>query len=225
MRNRLLLLLLLASAAASAQYQYNPPPQYAPAYVGSKVFDITAFAGYQLNGDVSTSGGNLNIGDSPAYGGILDYRVHRFGTVELMYEYTKPSSQFFAFSSFSSSNKFDVASHYFQIGGTSVQHAGPLEPFFGLTIGGALYMADTIALANGRTLTPQDTWRFAATLALGTKIWMSDNIGVRLEGRMLMPMVFNGGGFYFGTGGAGLTTSAGIPSLQFAFTGGLVFGK
>src|SRR3954453_14130243 len=85
MRNRLLFLLLLASAAASAQYQYNPPPQYAPAYVGRKGFNITAFAVYQLNGDVSTSGGNLNIGDSPAYGGILDYRVHRFGTVELMY--------------------------------------------------------------------------------------------------------------------------------------------
>src|SRR3954466_12655128 len=111
MRKRLLFLLLLASAAASAQYQYNPPPQYAPAYVGSKVCDISAFARYQLSRDVSTSGGNLNIGSSPAYGGILDYRVHGFGTVELMYEYTKPSSQFFASSPFSSVNKFAVASH------------------------------------------------------------------------------------------------------------------
>src|SRR3954467_1204386 len=120
MRNRLLFLLLLASAAASAQYQYNPPPQYTPAYVGSKVFDVTAFAGYQLNGDVSTTGGNLNIDDSPAYGGILDFRVHRYAAIELMYEYTKPTAQFVSFSSFSSSRPFDVASHYFQIGGTSV---------------------------------------------------------------------------------------------------------
>src|SRR3954467_14040247 len=135
MRKRLLFLLLLASAAASAQYQYNPPPQYAPAYVGSKVFDITAFAGYQLNGDVSTTGGNLNIGDSPAYGGILDVRVHRYGSIELMYEYTKPTSQFLSFGTFSSTQPFDVTSHYFQIGGMSVQHAGPLEPFFGLTVG------------------------------------------------------------------------------------------
>jgi opacity protein-like surface antigen len=225
MRKRLLFLLLLASAAASAQYQYYPTAQSAPAYVGSKVFDVTAFAGYQLNGDVSTTGGNLNIGDSPAYGGILDFRVHRFAAIELMYEYTKPTAQFISFGAFSSSRPFDVASHYFQIGGTSVQHAGPLEPFFGFTIGGALYVPGTITLANGGTLNAQDTWRFATTLALGTKIWVSDNVGIRLEGRMLMPLVFNGGGFYFGTGGAGLTTSAGIPSLQFAFTGGLVFGK
>jgi opacity protein-like surface antigen len=225
MRKQLLCFLLLASASASAQYQYSPPPQYAPAYVGSKVFDVTAFAGYQLNGDVSTTGGNLNIGDSSAYGGILDFRVHRYGSIELMYEYTKPSAQFVSFSSFSSSRPFDVTSHYFQIGGMSVQHAGPLEPFFGLTIGGALYVPETITLANGGTLNAQDTWRFAATLMLGTKIWVSDNVGIRLETRMLMPMIFNSAGFYYGTGGAGLTTSAGIPSLQFAFTGGLVFGK
>ena len=225
MRKRLLFLLLVTSTSALAQYQYSPPPQYAPSWIGSKVFDLTAFAGYQLNGDVSTTGGNLNIGDSPTYGGILDYRVHRYGSIELMYEYTKPTAQFFSFSSFSSSRPFDVASHYFQIGGMSVQHSGPLEPFFGLTIGGALYLPGTVTLANGGTLNAQDTWRFAATLMLGTKIWVSDNVGVRLEARMLMPMVFNSAGFYYGTGGAGLATSAGIPSLQFAFTGGLVFGK
>jgi opacity protein-like surface antigen len=226
MHTRILLLVLFASAAASAQYQQYPPRGYAPEFIGSKVFDVTGFAGYQLNGDVSTTGGTLNIDDAPAYGGILDFRVHRYGSVELMYEYTKPTSQFRSFSAgFSSTQPFDVTSHYFQIGGLSVQHAGPLEPFFGLTIGGALYVPDTIQRQGGGTVNAQDTWRFAATLALGTKIWISDSVGIRLETRMLMPMVFNGGGFYFGTGGAGLTTSAGIPSLQFAFTGGLVFGK
>lgn len=224
MRKRLLFFFVLASAAAQAQYDRYPPP-YAPAYVGSKVFDLTAFAGYQLNGDVSTTGGNLNIGDSPAYGGILDVRVHRYGSIELMYEYTKPTAQFLSFGTFSSTQPFDVTSHYFQIGGMSVQHAGPLEPFFGLTVGAALYVPETIVRQGGGTLNANDTWRFATTLMLGTKIWISDNVGLRLETRMLMPLVFNGGGFYYGTGGAGLTTSAGIPSLQFAFTGGLVFGK
>src|SRR5436305_8229454 len=215
---------LLASAAASAQ-NYDYPDRYGPPMIGTRTFDITGFAGYQLNGDVSTGGGNLNIGDSAAYGGMIDFRVHRLASVELMYEYTKPSAQFFGIGAFTNSRPFDVPSHYFQIGGMSVQHAGPLEPFVAFTVGGALYTPDTITLTDGRTINPSDTWRFAATLPLGTKIWISNNVGVRLEGRMLVPMVFNSAGFYYGTGGAGLTTSAGVPSLQFAFSGGLVFGK
>jgi hypothetical protein len=38
-------------------------------------------------------------------------------------------------------------------------------------------------------------------------------------------MVFQSGGYYYGTGGSGLAVSSGIPSLQVAFLGGLSFGK
>jgi opacity protein-like surface antigen len=194
--------------------------------MGPRQFDITAFGGYQLNGDVSTNGGSLNIDDSPAFGGELDVRLHPLGSLELMYEYTKPNARFVSISSlFPSSGTFGVASHYFQLGGMHVRQMGRFEPYLGLTLGAALYVPDSIPLSGGGTATANDTWRFAMTLNAGTKIWMTPNLGLRFDIRMLMPILFSSGGFYYGSGGSGLAASGGIPSLQFAFTGGLVFGK
>jgi hypothetical protein len=182
------------------------------------VFDVTAFAGYQLNGDAGTSAGTLEIGDAPAFGAALDWRLHSLGSLELMWEYTKPTAKFNSSTpGFPSGSSFGVPSHYFQIGGMSVLPRGRFEPFLGLTVGAALFLPE----AQGAS----DTWRFATTLMAGTKVWVTPNVGLRFEVRMLMPVLFNNSGFYSGSAGSGLAATAGIPSLQFAFTGGLVFGK
>ncbi len=227
--------LLLAAAllaAAPARAQYGPPPGYGgrpsrpPDLEGPRTFDVSAMAGYQINGDVSTGGGNINIGDAPAFGAALDWRVNRYGSIELAWIYDSPDAQFISAGSlYPSSRPFAVHTHFFQIGGLTTQPMGRLEPFLGLTLGAVLFNPEQIQLTNGSTLAGNDTWRFATTAMLGTKIWMTPNVGLRLEARMLIPIIFNSGGFYAGTGGSGLYASGGIPSLQFAFTGGLVFGK
>ncbi len=235
--------LLAAALPAFAQYQPEyppqayppesyPPPSYPPPEYSQaearrpQVFDLSVFGGYQLNGDVGTTYGNLNIGDSPSFGAALDYRLHRMASLELIWLYSKPDATFYSFSGlYPSSRAFGVASHYFQIGGMSSLPRGKLEPFIALSLGAALFLPDTITFTNGSTVNVSDTWRFATTLALGTKIWLSPNVGLRLETRLLVPMLFNGGGYYYGTGGAGLGASAGVPSVQLAFVGGLVFGK
>lgn len=215
-------LLLIAPATLA---QYGPPPGYVPP-IGSQVFDISAFAGYQLNGDVATNGGNLNIGDAPAFGVALDYRLHSLGSLELMWEYTKPDASFSSFTSlYPSTGRFGAGSHYFQIGGMTVQRIGRLEPFIGLTIGALLLVPEAIPQAGGGSVNVSDSWRFATTLMLGTKVWLTPNAGLRFEARMLVPVVFNSGGYYYGAGGAGMVATGGVPALQFAFTGGLVFGK
>ena len=228
-----LLAAILLAAASAARAQYGPPPGYGPGNwtagqetLGPRVFDISAFAGYQLNGDVGTNGGNLDIGDAPAFGAALDYRLNRVGSLELAWFYDSPDARFASINTlYPSSKTFTVHTHFFQIGGMTVQPMGRLEPFIGLTLGAALLVPEQIELTTGGTLNANDTWRFATTAMLGTKIWMTPNVGVRLEARMLVPIVFNSGGFYAGTGGSGLYASGGVPSLQFAFTGGLVFGK
>jgi len=228
LRRPLFLLALLVVAPAFAQY--GPPPRgYREAYepsMGTKQFDISAFGGYQLNGDAGTNGGTLIIDDAPAFGAAIDFRLHPLAAVELAWEYSKPNARFASISSFfPSSGTFGVASHYFQLGGMHTRPMGRLEPFLGLTLGAGLYIPDSIPLSGGGTATANDTWRFATTLFLGSKVWMTPNIGLRLEARMLMPILFQSGGFYYGSGGSGLVATAGIPSLQFAFTAGLCFGK
>lgn len=220
----------LTAGAALAQYGptpgYGARPSAASELEGPRLFDLSAMAGYKINGDVGTAGGNINIGDAPAFGAALDWRVNRFGSVELAWLYDSPDAQFVSISSlYPSSRPFSVHTHFFQIGGLTTQPMGRIEPFLGLTVGAVLLSPEQIQLTNGSTLAGNDSWRFATTAMLGTKIWMTSNVGLRLEARMLIPIIFSSGGFYAGTGGSGLYASGGIPSLQFAFTGGLIFGK
>src|SRR3954470_4337994 len=201
----LLLALLCAAPAACAQYTTYPSAKTLaaaePDYIGTRLVDFSVFGGYQLNGDVGTTGGSLTIGDAVDYGVAVDYRVSEVGAVELMWQYSKPSAVFFSGIYPSSAQPFNISSNYFQIGGTTGRRIGRLEPFLGLTIGAVVFSPEQIVFKGGGSVNPEDTWRFAATLFLGTKVWLTNNIGVRLEVRMLMPKVFQSGGFYFRTRG------------------------
>ena len=209
------LMVLLAAPAAFAQP------------VAPRSFDVTAFSGYQLNGDATLRGGELEIADSPAFGAIFDLRVHRAAMLEASYSFTKPTERFRAFGSqFASSAPFDVPIHYFQVGAMHIRNPGHrLQPFFGLTIGAALHLPGTISLTDGTSVDAGATWRFALSAMAGAKIWLTPNLGVRLEVRAFGPVVFSQGEFYAGTAAAGMTAPSSIPYLQFAFTAGLAFGK
>src|SRR3954469_21257802 len=207
---------LLLAAAPQAFAQYGP----APGAPEERRFDLSAFAGYQLNGDASTNGGHLDIGDAPAFGAAFDWRLHSLGSLELMWQYTKPTAKFTSVNPlYPSTNPFDVAAHYFQIGGMTIRPMGTLEPFLGLTVGAVLFLPES--QSTGTTTSAGSTWRFATTLMAGAKVWATQNVGVRLEIRMLVPILFTSGGYYSSSAGSGLAATAGVPSLQFSFMGGL----
>jgi len=60
------------------------------------------------------------------------------------------------------------------------------------------------------------------TLGGGVKIWLSDRIGIRAQGRLLLPMMWAGAGLSVGTGGTGFSLGAGTAMVQGDFTGGLI---
>jgi len=201
----------------------TPPPGYAPAQKERRL-ELTAFAGYQLNSDVTTSAGTLQIDDAPGYGVALDWALGPGQQVELLWVYSATDVRLRATApGATGSSAFPVDSHYFQLGGLYAVSRGKLEPFVSGSLGAALYLPGTIALDGGGTLSPAATWRFAFTLGGGVKIWLSDAIGLRLQARLLAPVLFSGGAFYSGPGGATLAVSGGIPFVQGDFTAGLVF--
>jgi hypothetical protein len=53
----------------------------------------------------------------------------------------------------------------------------------------------------------------------GVNIMVSDVVGINLQGNLYLPV--NYGGFYFGTGGIGVST--GSSQIIGGFSGGLVF--
>jgi hypothetical protein len=72
----------------------------------------------------------------------------------------------------------------------------------------------------------QDEWLFSVTAGVGLKYFFTERVGIRLQARLILPMVFSGAGFYFGfgTGGAssGVGVSSTVPLVQGDFTGGLI---
>ncbi len=199
------------------------PPGYAPAQKERRL-ELTAFGGWEVSSDVTTSTGSIQIDDAPGYGVALDWALAPGQQAELLWVYsatdarlrgTIPGAQ--------GSSSFPVDSHYLQLGGTYAVSRGTVEPFVSGSLGAALYLPGTIQLDGGGTLAPAATWRFAFTLGGGAKIWLGDRIGLRLQARLLAPVFFSGAAFYSGPGGSALTVSAGIPYVQGDFSAGLTF--
>lgn len=110
-------------------------------------------------------------------------------------------------------NNADVTMDYYMISGIqSIDYTEAIEPFgmFGLGI------------ANGQIRGYTDTWNFSVGFGVGTKIHLSEMIGLRLQARLLAPMNFGGVGIFCGSGsgcGTGVSTYSSV--LQGDFSGGL----
>jgi hypothetical protein len=107
------------------------------------------------------------------------------------------------------------------LGATQMLKGRNIKPFGTFAVGAAWMSPGQSKQAN---VTLEDVVRVAVGFGAGVKIFFTENVGLRLHGRLLMPLVFTGGGFYFGTGGAGFGVSSGIPALQGDLSAGLIIG-
>lgn len=115
---------------------------------------------------------------------------------------------------------FDLGINYILVapnGYASAAH-GKVEGYGGFMIGMGIINIDNNADGNSATKT-----RFAWGLRLGANIWASQKVGIKLEGQLLSVAQGAGGGFYFGTGGAGAGLSTYSTIYQWGLGGGLTF--
>jgi hypothetical protein len=117
-------------------------------------------------------------------------------------------------------NHLDI--NYFQTGITKSIRCGDFECFGEATVGAVLLLPGRVLLSTGEQLSVHDTWRAAFTLAAGVRFFVVQRLALALEARLLAPVYLTGGSFYSGSGGTVFVVSAGIPSIQGAFSAGLV---
>jgi hypothetical protein len=186
--------------------------------VSAQRIEITPFGGYMFGGKMRFYEGELKIQNSGNYGLALDIEVAPETMIELFWSQMNTTAEFRPYYGyeFLRVDPFDVAVGYIQIGSVREIDMDNIRPFGAFTIGTAYFI-------------PQDTqyktsWKFAATLGGGAKIMFSDRIGIRLQGRLMLPFFWGGAGFTVGTGGAGFSVGAGTSMVQGDFTGGLIIG-
>jgi hypothetical protein len=201
-----LLLLLLMAGASSADAQGKP--------------EITVLGGWMLNGSIEGYYGELDLPDAAAWGGAITVPVESGMSVEFSYTRQETEVRFFPYvfnAAYPEGTLSTASIQYFMLGGIAEKGRGSekVKPF-GLFQGGLF------------VLTPDDkkydsVTKFALAFGGGLNIDVSEKIGLRMQGRLLLPMWFESGYVYAGSGGTGVGVSAGIPLVQGDFLGGLTF--
>jgi hypothetical protein len=126
--------------------------------------------------------------------------------------------QFFPYGIGSPGDLVKLSSNYIQIGALQSMNLGRIDPYGTIAAGLTVWSPKEGGYASKT--------QFSVTVGAGLKIWLTDMIGLRLQGSLLMPMVYNGVGIGcgIGTGGAGcgggLYTR--ITPFQGEFSGGIV---
>lgn len=209
---------IFAQGTIQQVYKYQEPaPKKKAASTGPSI-ELTPIAGYALNGSVSLYRAKFKMENAAQYGGILSVEVAPGKFAEFTYSNSTTTARF---DDYISGDRFDydMAINYFQLGAIQEVKAGPVTPFGLLSLGATWF--------NMQNHGVSDHVSFSAALGGGLKLFFSDRIGIRLQGRLLLPMYFSGGGLFvgIGNGGAssGVSVSTGVLAVQGDFSGGLIF--
>ena len=180
-----------------------------------KNIEIFGLAGYQLNGDVTVARGELSFDDGMSYGLGIDIPVDRYMQAEISWSM---ASSNVSLDEYLGSNIpiSDLYIHTFQAGALVEPNKGKKVSPFGLFSLGATLFTPT----DGKY---EDEWRFSIALGGGVKVDLSDKVGLRFQGRLIIPMVFEGTSVYVGTGGAGVAVGAYTAFVEGDFSGGIFF--
>jgi hypothetical protein len=181
--------------------------------------EVTPYYGYMFAGKMDFIDGILNIKNNPNYGVLLNFELdRRHGLhLELSYDRFDTRTTFKKYGEFEQENNlFDMFIEYYQLGALYSKALTKKANAFGFFTGG---------VARFSPVTPKygDDYRFAITAGGGIKYFITKSLGIRLQGRLKMPMFFSGGSLYLGSGGTGFYMGSGTVLLQMDLTAGVIF--
>ena len=189
-------------------------------FSNAQTIEITPMGGYSFIGGMNFYEGRVNVLDNASYGIKIGFSPIEHSVLEFSYQGTETSAKWEPYNSWGSTyprEEFPVNTNFFTL---SFQHERMLTSdkvygFGGLGMGMAYYHP------TGRNVS--DVYSFAVTVDLGVKIFLTDRIGIRLQGGLQMPLYFQGFGMYVGSGGSGLSMNAGTYAVQGGFSAGVIF--
>ncbi len=184
----------------------------------AQTIEIHGFYGYQLNGKAKLYDGEFRMQNAPNYGGKIAVGLSTTSFVELSYMRSDAEGYFAPYNvSIGQGDTYQYNSNYITVGGLQEVDLGKIRPFGTIGLGSVIWSAEELS---------GNKWQFQFSLGAGIKFWLSDRIGLRVQGNMMMPLVYNGVGFGCGIGtggsgcGGGLYTR--ITPFQGEFSGGII---
>ncbi len=180
----------------------------------AQTIEAGGYFGYMLSGPVRYIVGDALIMDNPAYGGFVHTRVARNVKFEMMY--LRSDSRVRYSSLASGTDIYDMSTEYYHVGGMNLfgDH-DRIKPFSSFSLGATRFHIK-------ENLGYFDVWKFSIAPSVGVKIYLTERIGIQGQARLLMPLTFDGLGFWWSTsGGPQAAVSMTVPVWQGDFSGGV----
>ena len=114
---------------------------------------------------------------------------------------------------------FDLAQNWLFLSFNKYVPVNPkVEPYFGMQLG-----MDILNIEDPDSGYSDGATKFAWRIKAGDNVWANEKVGIKLQLGLMSAVQAVGGGFYFGTGGAGAGVSSFSTYYQFNLGGGIVF--
>jgi len=184
----------------------------------AQTFEVTAFGGIRLGGDFTYNSFNtlastsVDVANTPNFGVILDITMNDYTQLEILFDHQR--------SELTAENPpvglenipvIDLNIDYYHVGGLYMRPYGDARPFLAVTLG-ATHLNPKGDFEN--------RWRFSGGLAVGTKYFFSESIGIRLQSR-LMGTAINSAEVVCDL--IGCFVAGGTYMVQIDFSAGLIF--
>ncbi|MBN1482612.1 hypothetical protein EH223_11250 [candidate division KSB1 bacterium] len=208
------LAIFLVDATPAFAQRRRPQNPYRPP---SHRLEIAPFWGYQFGGRTTTSEGEIKIIDNSNYGIQVAVVTPVGASIEFLYSRQATSLQRNTTRPFEPPIKetlFNMNVDYYMLGGVKSVQQGNVEPFGAAYLGMGSFKPQSGGYSTERL--------FAVALGGGAKIRLSDRIGLRLQGRFMLPMQWGSGGLWCGTGGCNIGVGANTTIMQLDLDAGLV---
>lgn len=196
----------LAALAVIALFGSNP------ANAQAEAVRLNGYGGYTFADKVDFSGGygynQAKIDESGHWGAGLEIELRPKKAVEIYYQQQPTTGRLLG----GTQGEFeqDVTVSYLMLGGLGYAGNDKVKGFGGLMLGAAFFNSDDV-----------NSTKFGIGGRLGLLVSPNQKIGIRLGAQVLSAVQGAGGGFYFGTGGAGAGVSTYSSIYQFGLFGGL----
>jgi opacity protein-like surface antigen len=194
-----ILVLLLAASIAYAQ----------------PTVTLLTFGGYTFPDEFDTEYGFGKIQDGFQWGAGLEFGLAETAAIEIFYQGMNTDAYYDG----DLGRRLDgtVGANYAMIGGTKYAPlSDKISGFGSLDIGVGWFNPST-------ELESESVTKFSWGGRLGVRFMASEKVSLRIHAQLLSPVQWAGGGFYFGTGGAGAGVSTGSTIYQFNLGGSLNF--
>ncbi len=197
--------------------------------VGAQTYEITPSYGYQFGTRFDYGLGYLKAQPSGQWGLAFGAEVQPGLVVKLSYVgmSTEGTIRDIDINNGNETRFTDLQNDWFLLGVQRYLKDGKVKPFVGGGLGLVVVSSKNQATLECTGCFPQQqitpnlgsSTYFAVNFEAGVNIMLTDVVGINVQGNLYLPV--NYGGFYFGTGGIGVTT--GSSQILGGFSGGLVF--